>query len=62
MTPELRSRAKAVNFGVLYGMGPQRLARETKVTVAEARGFIESYFETFSGVRGVPRQDDRGRA
>ncbi len=51
VTPELRSRAKAVNFGVIYGMGPQRLARETKVTLAEARGFIQSYFESLPGVR-----------
>ena len=51
VTPELRSRAKAVNFGVIYGMGPQRLARETKVTMDEARGFIASYFETYAGVK-----------
>jgi DNA polymerase-1 len=51
VTPELRSRAKAVNFGVIYGMGPQRLARETKVTMDEARRFIEQYFETYPGVR-----------
>ncbi len=51
VTPELRSRAKAVNFGVIYGMGPQRLARETKVTMNEAKGFITSYFDTYAGVR-----------
>ena len=49
VTPELRSRAKAVNFGVIYGMGPQRLARETHVTMDEARGFIDGYFD--AGVR-----------
>ncbi|MFV1958828.1 MAG: DNA polymerase I, partial [Planctomycetota bacterium] len=51
VTPELRGRAKAVNFGVIYGMGPQRLARETKVTLEEARSFIDQYFETYPGVR-----------
>ncbi len=51
VSPALRSRAKAVNFGVIYGMGPQRLARETKTTMDEARAFIASYFETYPGVR-----------
>jgi DNA polymerase-1 len=51
VTPELRSRAKAVNFGVIYGMGPMRLARETKVTMDEARQFIDSYFATYPRVR-----------
>jgi len=51
VTSILRSRAKAVNFGVIYGMGPQRLARETNVTMAEARGFIDEYFATYPGVK-----------
>lgn len=51
VTGEMRSRAKAINFGVIYGMGAQRLASETKMTVKEAQGFIEAYFETFSGVK-----------
>ena len=49
---ELRSRAKAINFGLLYGMGPNRLARETGMDILEARGFIERYFESFPAVRG----------
>jgi len=49
--PTLRSRAKAVNFGVIYGMGPQRLARETKVELAEAKTFIEQYFDNYPKVR-----------
>jgi DNA polymerase-1 len=48
---EMRSRAKAVNFGLLYGMGANRLARETGLTVVEARQFIERYFEAFPRVR-----------
>jgi DNA polymerase-1 len=51
VTPLLRSRAKAVNFGVVYGMGPQRLARETKVSMEEARRFIADYFATYPDVR-----------
>jgi DNA polymerase-1 len=48
---ELRSRAKAINFGIIYGMGPQRLARETGMTVPEAKKFIDAYFERLPKVR-----------
>ena len=48
----MRSQAKAINFGLLYGMGPQRLARETGLTVPEAKDFIERYFAAFPSVRG----------
>ncbi|MHC4824335.1 MAG: DNA polymerase I [Planctomycetota bacterium] len=48
---EMRSRAKAINFGILYGMGPQRLARETGLSFGEARDFIEQYFTALPGVR-----------
>jgi DNA polymerase-1 len=51
VTPLQRSRAKAVNFGVIYGMGPQRLARDTQVSLEEARRFIEQYFDTYPGVK-----------
>ena len=47
----MRSRAKAINFGILYGMGPQRLARETGLSFGEAKDFIEQYFEALPGVR-----------
>ncbi|MDM7914465.1 MAG: DNA polymerase I [Candidatus Eisenbacteria bacterium] len=50
--PILRARAKIVNFGVLYGMGPQRLSREMGIPLAEARTFIEQYFAKMPGVRG----------
>ncbi|MBK7876386.1 MAG: DNA polymerase I [Planctomycetes bacterium] len=52
VTREMRSRAKAINFGLLYGMGPARLARDTGLTVPEARQFIERYFHSFPKVRG----------
>ncbi|MCP4293476.1 MAG: DNA polymerase I [bacterium] len=51
VTSEQRSRAKAINFGVIYGMGARALARQIKVTVKEASAFIETYFETYPGVR-----------
>lgn len=49
--PLLRARAKAVNFGILYGMGAGRLARETGIAFAEAKSFIERYFAALPGVR-----------
>ncbi|MCX8229840.1 MAG: DNA polymerase I, partial [Planctomycetota bacterium] len=51
VTPEMRSSSKAINFGILYGMGPQRLSREIKVSLQEAKDFIEQYFEALPGVR-----------
>ncbi|MDR0916650.1 MAG: DNA polymerase I [Oscillospiraceae bacterium] len=46
-----RSRAKAVNFGIVYGISAFSLSQDIGVTVAEAREYMESYFERFSGVR-----------
>ncbi len=51
VTPEMRSRAKAINFGVIYGMGARALARQIKVSTKEATSFIETYFQTYPGVR-----------
>ena len=47
----MRTRAKAINFGIIYGMGPQRLSRETGLSFAEAQAFIQRYFEVFAGVK-----------
>ncbi len=47
----MRSRAKAINFGILYGMGPQRLSRETALSLDEAKDFIERYFAAFPRIR-----------
>jgi DNA polymerase-1 len=46
-----RSQAKAINFGIIYGMGPQRLARETGVSMRDAKNFIDRYFATYPGIR-----------
>ncbi len=51
VTREQRSFAKAVNFGLLYGMGAYRLARDSSLTLAEAEDFIKAYFERFPRVR-----------
>lgn len=51
VTKEQRSSAKAVNFGIVYGMSDFSLAKDLKITVKEARQYIESYLEHYSGVR-----------
>jgi DNA polymerase-1 len=51
VTPEMRRRAKAVNFGLIYGMSAFGLTRSTDLTLAEAEDFVKAYFERFPGVR-----------
>jgi len=51
VTREMRDKAKVINFGLLYGMGPQRVARETGMTLAEAKTFVERYFASFPTIR-----------
>lgn len=51
VTPLMRSRAKAVNFGIVYGISAFSLSQDIGVTTSEAKAYIESYFERFSGVR-----------
>jgi DNA polymerase-1 len=51
VTPELRRRAKAVNFGLIYGMSAFGLTRTTDLTLAEAEDFVKAYFERFPGVK-----------
>jgi len=51
VAPELRARAKVVNFGVLYGMGARSLAQQMGLELAEAREFIDGYFSVYAGVR-----------
>ena len=50
VTPLMRSRAKAVNFGIVYGIGPFSLAKDIGVTRAEADSYIKGYLANFSGV------------
>ena len=51
VTQQMRSACKAVNFGIVYGISDFALAKNIGVTRAEARGFIDRYFERYSGVR-----------
>lgn len=51
MTSEVRSRAKAINFGVIYGISGFGLARNLRIPRGEAQDFINRYFERFPGIR-----------
>jgi DNA polymerase-1 len=51
MTPEIRRRAKAINFGVIYGISGFGLARNLRIPRGEAQEFINTYFERFPGIR-----------
>lgn len=51
VTPDMRARAKAVNFGIIYGMSEFRLAREQGMSRDEAHAFIEAYFARYSRVQ-----------
>jgi DNA polymerase-1 len=46
-----RSRAKGINFGLIYGMSPFGLSRSTDLTLAEAENFVKAYFQQFPGVK-----------
>lgn len=50
MTPEVRRRAKEINFGILYGMGAYGLSRRLGISVEEAQNFITNYFVQYPGV------------
>ncbi len=51
VTPELRRRAKVINFGILYGMSAFGLSKELGISPKEAKPLIDGYFERFPGVR-----------
>jgi DNA polymerase-1 len=51
VTSEMRARAKTINFATIYGQGAHSLSRQIKVEHAEAKAFIDTYFERFAGVR-----------
>jgi DNA polymerase-1 len=51
ITPEHRRRAKAVNFGIVYGLSPFGLSQQLGIEKSEARQFIDAYFEKYKGVR-----------
>lgn len=51
ITPDLRSRAKAVNFGIVYGQQAYGLSQSLHISMAEARDMIDRYYEAYPGVR-----------
>lgn len=51
VTEDMRTAAKAVNFGLLYGKGAKSLAEDMKMTLDDAQDFIDKYFEEFKGVK-----------
>jgi len=50
VTPTMRSHAKTVNFGIIYGMGEFSLAKDLGISVKEARTYIQNYFDKYQGV------------
>jgi DNA polymerase-1 len=53
VTPEMRARAKTINFATIYGQGPFALSRQLNISMEDARTFIARYFERFAGVRAL---------
>jgi DNA polymerase-1 len=51
VTPDMRARAKTINFATIYGQGAFSLSRQLGITQEDARNFIATYFERFAGVR-----------
>ncbi len=67
VTPEMRARAKTINFATIYGQGPFALSRQLGISQEQARDFIKRYFERFAGVRrfldvSVQQARERGYA
>lgn len=65
VTPDLRKRAKAVNFGILYGMGAHSLSEDLHISMAQAREYIANYFAAYPGIDAylknvVAEAKDRG--
>lgn len=51
VTPEMRQKAKAINFGIIYGMGPFNLSTQLGVGLKMARQYLEDYYNTYAGVK-----------
>ncbi len=56
VTPQMRSRSKAINFGIVYGIGAFSLSKDIHVSVAEARRYIDQYLRTYSGVNAYMKK------
>ncbi len=51
VTPEMRRIAKAINFGIIYGMGPQKLSEALSIAKQVARDYIDAYYDRYRGVK-----------
>ena len=51
VTPDMRRIAKAINFGIIYGMGPQKLKEELGIELKTAKDYIASYYDRYQGVK-----------
>jgi len=60
VSPDERRKAKTINFGLLYGMGPQKLGRELGISLKEAKEFIAMYFSKLSRVREFYEEIEAG--
>ena len=56
VTPSMRRNAKAVNFGIVYGVSPHGLTRQTELDYDKAKEFIDKYFETHEGIKNYMKQ------
>jgi DNA polymerase I len=56
VTSEMRARAKTINFATIYGQGAHALSRQLKISNAEAKAFIDTYFERFAGLKAFLEQ------
>ncbi|MBI5286113.1 MAG: DNA polymerase I, partial [Deltaproteobacteria bacterium] len=52
VTEEIRRKAKAINFGIIYGMGPYGLSKELGITQEEAKAYIDTYLTRYQGIKG----------
>ncbi|NCO60753.1 MAG: DNA polymerase I [Deltaproteobacteria bacterium CG_4_8_14_3_um_filter_51_11] len=50
VTPQMRRIAKAINFGIIYGMGPRRLAQDLEMELSDAKQYVSAYYERYPGV------------
>ncbi|RLB17484.1 MAG: DNA polymerase I, partial [Deltaproteobacteria bacterium] len=50
VTPDMRRIAKAINFGIIYGMGPQKLSEELEIDLSAAKQYINAYYQRYKGV------------
>ena len=61
VTQELRSKVKAMNYGLAYGLSAYGLSQQLRISPDEARGYMEEYFQQFGGVRDYLRESSPGR-